>query len=91
MGHALPTVKVGQKVTAGDPVAMLLERPLGNAGGDPGHTEIGWATSNGSGPACALGPNTGGVQFQKDLGSLGILTPGRRPTACTPPGSRRQR
>jgi hypothetical protein len=77
VGHALPTVKVGQTVAAGDPVAMLLQHPGGNAGGIPGHTEVGWATSNGSGPA---GGMNAGAQFQKDLQGMGILTPGAHAT-----------
>jgi hypothetical protein len=80
VGHAVPTVKVGQVVKAGDPVAMLQQHPLGNAGGDPGHTEIGWASSNAQGPAAKLGGTSGGVQFQKDLQGMGILTPGAHAT-----------
>jgi murein DD-endopeptidase MepM/ murein hydrolase activator NlpD len=46
VGHAMPTVKPGENIAAGEPVAQLLPRPLGNAAHLPGWTEVGLATNS---------------------------------------------
>jgi hypothetical protein len=53
VGHAQPTVHVGQLVKAGDPVATLLDHGLGNASGLSGWTEIGFARNEAPDPGTA--------------------------------------
>lgn len=43
VGHAQPSVRAGQVIAAGKPVATLLKSSLGNAAGMPGWVEIGLA------------------------------------------------
>jgi murein DD-endopeptidase MepM/ murein hydrolase activator NlpD len=62
VGHAQPTVRPGQTLRPGQPVAKLLQKPLGNAT-QPGWTEIGFA--NGGRPT---GDGQGFARFLKELG-----------------------
>lgn len=84
VGHAQPTVKPGQHVNAGDPVATLLEKPLGNATG-PGWAEIGLA----KGGQPEYGMSDGGANFQRLIrnaaASKALLTdPAANPAAPVP-------
>lgn len=63
VGHAKPTVRAGQVVQAGQPVATLLQSSLGNAAGIPGWTEIGLA----KGGAPMYSGTSGGPPLQKLL------------------------
>jgi hypothetical protein len=46
VGHAWPLVKAGDNVARGQKIAKLLQKPLGNAAGIPGHVEVGIASGN---------------------------------------------
>lgn len=70
VGHAQPTVKPGDQVAAGAPVARLLAKPLGNAT-EPGWTEIGFAAGG--------VPANNGNAFNSFLQTL--LSPNRKATA----------
>jgi murein DD-endopeptidase MepM/ murein hydrolase activator NlpD len=63
VGHADPTVRVGQTVAQGAPVATLLQSPGGNAT-TPGWTEVGIAENG----VPKYGMDVGGAMFKKVLG-----------------------
>lgn len=68
VGHAQPDVKTGQSVHAGDPLATLLQHPLGNAT-QPGWTEIGPAT-NGAPTSPGENNTAAAAAFQAFLNSI---------------------
>lgn len=69
LGHAQPTVKPGERLSAGQAIAQLLQHPLGNAT-QPGWGEMGFA--QGGVPMSQSVANTQAAQqFQRFLSGLG--------------------